>query len=103
MAAKYLLTESAAREIERIAIYLSSDRQPHKAVRVFVEGLAFQLELACPIPESRPVCPHPEFATRGYRSFKIGRYFAIYLIAPDCVRALHVFHQSQNYVHDALK
>ncbi|MFR3452479.1 MAG: type II toxin-antitoxin system RelE/ParE family toxin [Collinsella sp.] len=61
-----------------------------------------RLSLPAHFPSSHALCPHPELAQRGYRSFRVGRYVAIYSFTDDCLKILHVFHQSQDYVDDAL-
>lgn len=102
MASKYQLAKSAARDINSIAQYLSSGLKTPQASRAFLEEFKHQLELTCVFSESHPLCPHPELAARGYRSFRVGRYLALYSFDSECVRVLHVFHQSQNYAHDVI-
>lgn len=96
------VSKSAALEISGIAQYLENELASPGAASSFIREFKHQVELACSFPSSHPLCPHTELAQRGYRSFRVGRYVAIYSFAGDCLKILHVFHQSQDYVDDAL-
>ena len=96
------ISKSAALEISGIAQYLEQELASPGAASSFLGEFKHQAELARSFPSAHPLCPHPELAQRGYRSFRVGRYVAIYSFVDDCLKVLHVFHQSQDYVDDAL-
>lgn len=53
----------------------------------------------CSFPESEPLCRDPYLSSRGYRSFRVKGYIALYLYlySNGIVYVDHVFHQSQDY------
>ena len=99
---KFVISRSAALEISGIAQYLEHELDPPDAASSFIREFGNQAKLASSFPLSHPLCPHPELVQRGYRSFRVDRYVAIYSVADDRLKILHVFHQSQDYVGDAL-
>ena len=100
---KLVVSKGAAMELRGIAQHLEDEPAAPGAARSFIQEFKHQAELACSFPCSRPPCAHSELAQRGYRSFRVGRYVAIYSVVDDCLKALHVFHQSQDYVRDVLE
>ena len=102
MANNYIISPSATREIESILDYLSNVLMSPEAALSFLDELDRQLQTTCQFPESHPICPHSDLAERGYRSFRIKRYVAIYSVSNNIVNILHVFHQSQDYALDAI-
>ncbi|MBS5147268.1 MAG: type II toxin-antitoxin system RelE/ParE family toxin [Collinsella intestinalis] len=53
--------------------------------------------LTCSFPESKPLCPDPHLSSRGYRSFQVKNYIALYPYSDGIVYVDHVFHRSQDY------
>ena len=102
MMVRLVISKSAALEIGGIAQYLKDESVSPGAASSFIQEFRHQTELACSFPSSHALCPHPELAQRGYRLFRVSRYVAIYSFTDDCLRILHLFHQSQDYVDDAL-
>lgn len=102
MANNYVISPSATREIEGILVYLSDVLMSSDAALSFLDELERQLQITCQFPGSHPVCPHPDLAERGYRSFRIKRYVAICSFSNDTVNVLHVFHQLHDYARDAI-
>lgn len=102
MMVRLVISKSATLEIGGIAQYLKDELASPGAASSFIQEFRHQAKLACSSPSSHALCPHPELAQRGYRSFRVGRYVAIYSFTDDCLKILHVFHQSQDYVDDAL-
>lgn len=100
---KLVVSKGAAMELRGIARCLEDEPASPGAARSFIQEFKHRAELACSLPCSRPLCAHSELAQRGYRSFRAGRYVAIYSVADDCLKVLHVFHQSQDYVRDVLE
>lgn len=100
---KLVVSKGAAMELRGIAQHLEDDPASPGAARSLIQEFKHQAELACSFPCSRPPCAHSELAQRGYRSFRVGRYVAIYSVADEFLKVLHVFHQSQDYVRDVLE
>lgn len=100
---KLVISKGAAMELRGIALYLEDEPASPGAARSFIQEFKHQAEPACSFPCSRPLCAHSELAQRGCRSFRVGRYVVIYSVADDCLKVLHVFRQSQDYVRDVLE
>lgn len=96
---KLVVSKGAAMELRGIAQCLEDEPASPGAARSLIQEFKHQAELPC----SRPLCAHSELAQRGYRSFRAGRYVAIYSVADEFLKVLHVFHQSQDYVSDVLE
>ncbi|MBS7157598.1 MAG: type II toxin-antitoxin system RelE/ParE family toxin [Collinsella sp.] len=103
MMLKLVVSKGAAMELRGIAQCLEGEPASPDAARSLIQEFKHQAELACSFPLSHPLCVHSELAQRVYRSFRVGRYVAIYSVADDCLKVLHVFHQSQDYVRDVLE
>ena len=100
---KLVVSKGAAMEMRGIARYLEDGLASPDEARSFIQEFKYQAELACSFPLSNPLCAHSELAQRGCRSFRVGRHVAINSVADDCLRVLHVFHLSQDYVRDVLE
>lgn len=103
MMLKLVVSKSAAMELRGIAQCLEDEPASPGAARSFIQEFKHQAELACSFPCSCLLCSHSELAQRGYRSFRVGGYVAIYSVVDEFLKVLHVFHQSQDYVRDVLE
>lgn len=95
--AKVVILAEAQREYEGIVSYLAVTAQSPSAARSFMEELDRQVRLVASYPESHPLSHLRELAAKGYRSFAVGKYLAIYRIGDSAVVIAHIFHQSQDY------
>lgn len=97
MADNYVITVDAAVELKSIAEYIADSLGSPAASDDFVVEFRESLRRICIFPESRPLCADPVLSSRGYRSFRVKGYIALYVYSDGIIYVDHVFHQSQNY------
>lgn len=97
MPARLVITADAALELVSIVDYIKEDLGTPATADSFVSEFRRIARLVCSFPESKPLCPDPYLSSRGYRSFRVKGYIALYLYSGDIVYVDHVFHQSQDY------
>lgn len=102
MAVDVLITRRAARDVSAIDGYLRETLASPAAADAFLDDLEKGMADVRRFPEMRPLCSDPRLASRGYRSFRVKAYIAIYSFSGDRVDVLHVFHQSQDYASLAI-
>lgn len=97
MVDKYVITADAACELRSITDYISNVLGAPGASDDFVIEFRAVLRRISRFPESRPLCSDPVLNSKGYRSFRVKGYIALYVYSGGIVYADHVFHQSRNY------
>lgn len=97
MPARLVITADAALELVSIVDYIKEDLGTPATADSFVSEFRRIARLACSFPESKPLCPDPYLSSRGYRSFQVKNYIALYLYSDGIVYVDHVFHRSQDY------
>lgn len=97
MPARLVITADAALELVSIVDYIKEDLETPAIADSFVSEFRRIARLVCSSPESKPLCPDPYLSSRGYRSFRVKGYIALYLYSNGIVYVDHVFHQSQDY------
>lgn len=97
MAYSRVILREAQREYEGIVRYLAMVLKSPGAASHFIEEFSTQLDRACEFPEAFGLSHLAELAARGYRSFPVQNYLALYKFENEQVIVAHVFHQSQDY------
>ncbi|MDO4437232.1 MAG: type II toxin-antitoxin system RelE/ParE family toxin [Coriobacteriaceae bacterium] len=97
MATRVVVTRKAAIDIAGIYAYIKDTLASPVAAADFLDELEKGVDFLRAFPKGRPLCSDLFLAARGYRSFRIKEYIAIYSIKDETVHILHVFHRSQDY------
>lgn len=97
MGCRIVISHEAKREYEAIIRYLVDVLKNPQAASAFLAEFDYQVDILRQQPLLRPLSHLPELAARGYRSFPIKKYTALYKYEDDTVFIAHIFHQSQNY------
>lgn len=93
------LSNAARDDIREMYAYLNDILCDHKSAAWTFEGLKHAVLSLETIPMRRPIISDEEFASKGIRSLRSGRYLIFYVVAeePHVVLVVRVLHERREW------